>query len=116
MFLGICAVIIGIRRIKEPLREALMLRSLRKSRVRTEIIMYLYTIYPKASYPIDIAMDTSIDAADALGGLRGSGFAKSKSLLEIGLVDRVEHDGGICYQLSERGKSLIETLGMSTRY
>ena len=115
--LGFCAVMIGIKRIKEPWREALMLRSLRKSRVRTEIIMYLYTIYPEASYPTDIARGTGIDATNVLGGLRGMGngfAAKSKSLLKIGLVDRVERDGGICYQLSKQAKSLIENLGMST--
>jgi predicted transcriptional regulator with HTH domain len=79
--------------------------------------MYLYTIYPEASYPTDIARNTRIDATKVLGGLRGqgNGFGKSKSLLEIGLVDRVERDEGTCYQLSKRGKSLIEHL-MPTRY
>ena len=117
VFLGSCALIIGIRKIKEPLLDWRILRSLRKSRVSTEIIMYLYTIYPEASYPTDIARNTRIDATNVLGGLRGqgNGFAKSKSLLEIGLVDRVERDEGTCYQLSKRGKSLIEHL-MPTRY
>jgi len=113
VFLGICAVIISIRRIKEPLREAQMLHSLRKSRVRTEIIMYLYNMYPVASYPTNIARGTGMDAINVLGGLRGmdSGFAaKSKSLLEIGLVDKIERDDGTSYQLSERGKSVIESL------
>jgi len=118
VFLGICAVMIGIRRIKEPLRESQMLRSLRKSRVRTEIIMYLYTMYPEASYPTDIANDTEIDATNVMSGLRGmgNGFGKSKSLLEVGLVDKVERDDGIYYQLSKQGKSLVENLDMSTGY
>ena len=117
VFLGSCALIIGIRKIKEPLLDWRILRSLRKSRVSTEIIMYLYTIYPEASYPTDIARNTRIDATNVLGGLRGlgNGFAKSKSLLEIGLVDMIERDEGTCYQLSKRGKSLIEHL-MPTRY
>lgn len=37
----------------------------------------------------------------------GNGFGKSKSLLEVGLVDKVERDDGIYYQLSKQGKSLI---------
>ena len=109
---------IGIRRIKEPLREALMLRSLRKSRVRTEIIMYLYTIYPEVSYPTDIARNTRIDATNVLGGLRGMGngfIAKSKALLEIRLVDKIERADRTCYRLSERGKSLIENMDIRTK-
>ena len=90
-----------------------VLRSLRRSRVRTEIAMYLYTIYPEASYPADISKNTRIDSTNVLGGLRGMGsrFDESSSLVEIGVVDRVERKGGTYYQLSERGKSLIEELG-----
>ena len=53
-----------------------------------------------------------------MSGLRGigNGFGKSKSLLEVGLVDKVERDDGIYYQLSKQGKSLIENLDMSTGY
>lgn len=47
--------------------------------------------------------------------LRGNGFAKSMSLLKIGLVDKVERDDGTYYQLSKRGKSLIESLNMIER-
>jgi CheY-like chemotaxis protein/predicted transcriptional regulator with HTH domain len=117
VFLGSCALIIGIRKIKEPLLKWQIMRSLRKSRVRREIIMYLNTIYPEASYPTDIARNTGMDATNVLGGLRGLGsrFGKSKSLLEIGLVDMVEHEEGTSYQLSKRGKSLIVKL-MPTRY
>jgi CheY-like chemotaxis protein/predicted transcriptional regulator with HTH domain len=117
VFLGSCALIIGIRKIKEPLLKWQIMRSLRKSSVRREILMYLYTIYPEASYPTDIARNTEMDATNALGGLRGmgSGFGKSKSLLEIGLVDMVEREEGTSYQLSKRGKSCIEKL-MPTRY
>jgi len=89
-----------------------ILRSLRRSRVRTEIVMYLYEIYPKASYATNIAGNTKIATANVLGGLRGmgKGFAKSKSLLELGLVDKIEDDDRIYYQLSKLGKSLIENL------
>jgi predicted transcriptional regulator with HTH domain len=51
-----------------------VLHSLRRSRVRTEVALYLYKIYPEASYPAD--------------------------------------NGATYYRLSERGKSLIETLNL----
>ncbi len=117
VFLGSCALIIGIGKIKEPLLKWQIMRSLRKSSVRREILMYLYTIYPEASYPTEIASNTRMDATNVLSGLRGmgSGFGESKSLLEIGLVDMVEREEGTSYQLSKRGKSLIVKL-MPTRY
>lgn len=38
-----------------------VLRSLRRSRVRTEIVMYLYKIYPEASYPAEISKNAGIE-------------------------------------------------------
>jgi len=92
-----------------------VLRSLRRSRVRTEIVMYLYKIYPNPSYPADIARNTGIDPTNILGGLRGMGsrFDKSNSLIERGIVEKVELEGATYYRLSERGKSLIERLNMA---
>jgi len=89
-----------------------ILRSLRRSRVRTEIVMYLYKIYPRASYPADISRNTGIDPTNILGGLRGMGtrFEESNSLLSMGLVDKIERDNVTYYRLSERGKELIESL------
>jgi predicted transcriptional regulator with HTH domain len=97
--------------------EPLILRSLRKSRVRTEIVMYLYKIYPKASYPADISRNIGIDPTNILGGLRGMGnrFDKSNSLIERGIVEKIELEGEVYYRLSERGKSLIESLDMTGR-
>lgn len=92
-----------------------ILRSLRRSRVRTEIVMYLYKIYPRASYPADIARNTGIDSTNVLGGLRGMGnrFDESNSLLKMGLVDKIERDGMVYYRLSKRGKDLIEGLELA---
>lgn len=87
-------------------------RSLRKSRVRTEIAMYLYKIHPEASYPADIARNIGIEPTNVLGGLRGMPrrFDKSNSLLGMGLVDIIKDNGATYYQLSEHGKSLMEEL------
>ncbi|MCD6456873.1 MAG: hypothetical protein J7K81_08840 [Methanophagales archaeon] len=102
---------------QEPQFEPRIVRSLRRSRVRTEIVMYLYKIYPNASYPADIARNIGIDPTNILGGLRGMGsrFDKSNSLIERGIVEKVELEGAAYYRLSERGKALIESLNMVGR-
>lgn len=90
-------------------------RSLRRSRVRTEVLMYLYKRYPRASYPAEIARHTGIDPTNILGGLRGmsSRFDESSSLLNIKLVEKVELGNATYYRLSERSKTFIETLKMA---
>ena len=94
-----------------PSRMQIM-RSLRRSRVRTETAMYLYKIYPESSYPADISRDIGIDQTNILGGLRGMGsrFAMSNSLIGMGIVDKVEENGSTYYRLSELGKSLMDGL------
>ena len=87
-------------------------RSLRRSRVRTEIAMYLYGTYPEASYPAEIGRGTGIDATNVIGALRGMGsrFDESNSLLGLGLVDKIGDNGATYYQLTEQGKSMLEKL------
>jgi predicted transcriptional regulator with HTH domain len=98
--------------MSEEVRLDEVLRSLRRSRVRTEIVMYLYKIYPRGSYPAEIARNTGIDATNILGGLRGMGdrFNESTSLLKTGLVEPIERRNATYYRLSERGKLMIERL------
>ena len=92
-----------------------ILRSLRRSRVRTEIVMYLYKIYPRASYPAEMSRNIGVDPTNILGGLRGMGsrFDESNSLLKMGLVDKIERENIAYYRLSERGKDLIESLKLA---
>lgn len=86
-------------------------RSLGKSRVRSEILMYLYKNYPEASYPADIARDTGIDPTNILKGLKGTGRLDApKSLLNQGVVEELEQGDIPLYRLSERGKSLVESM------
>ncbi|MCW3135716.1 MAG: putative transcriptional regulator [Canidatus Methanoxibalbensis ujae] len=91
-----------------------ILRALRRSRVRTEILMYLYKIYPNASYPAEISRNTGIDPTNILGGLRGMGsrFDEANSLLKLGLVEKIERGNATYYRISERGKAFIESLKM----
>jgi len=84
-------------------------RSLRKSRVRSEILMYLYNNYPEASYPAEIAKNTGIDFTNILKGLIGTGrFDAANSLLKQGVVEKIERGDETYYRLSERGKLLVE--------
>ncbi|MDD2777784.1 MAG: archaellum operon transcriptional activator EarA family protein [Methanocellales archaeon] len=94
-----------------PSRMQIM-RSLRRSRVRTETAMYLYKIYPESSYPANISREIDIDQTNILGGLRGMGsrFDRSSSLVGMGIVDKVEEAGETYYRLSELGKSLMDGL------
>jgi len=96
---------------EEPQFEE-VLRSLRRSRVRTEIVMYLYKIYPNASYPAEISRNTGIDPTNVIGGLRGMGnrFVAENSLLSQGVVEKVEREKATYYRLSEQGKTLIESI------
>ncbi len=89
-----------------------ILRSLKKSRVRTEIMMYLYKIYPNSSYPSDISRHTKIDSTNVIGGLRGMGqrYDKANSLIGVELVEMINFDGTAYYRLSDNGKRWIETM------
>jgi len=52
--------------MSEELQFEEVLRSLRRSQVRTEIVMYLYKIYPNAQYPAKIFRNTEIDPTNIL--------------------------------------------------
>jgi len=92
--------------------ESQILRSLESSREKVEIIMYLHKIYPNTSDSADISKHTEIDKATVLRELRGKDgrFDKSNSLLGMGLVDKIEQGDVTYYKLSERGKSVIESV------
>ncbi len=88
-----------------------VIRSLKRSRVRSEILMYLYKNYPEASYPADISRNTGIDPKIVLGGLKGMGrFDAANSLLKQGVVEEIEREDETYYRLSERGRSVIESM------
>jgi predicted transcriptional regulator with HTH domain len=76
--------------------------------VGTEILMYLYTTFPKASRPADISGRTHIDLNGVLEALHiMSNKNTLERLLGIGLVDTVECEGEVCYCISKRGKSMM---------
>ncbi len=89
-----------------------IIRNLKKSRVRTEILMYLYKIYPEMSYPSEISKHTNIDPTNVIGGLRGMGnrYGKHNSLVNLGLVEKIEENGNFYYRISKTGKKLLEDM------
>lgn len=95
-----------------------IIRSLKRSRVRTEILMYLYKIQPAASYPSEISRHTNIDATNVLGGLKGMGarYDGSNSLLGLGVIELVNYNGVSYYRLSKKGKTVIENLNSNKIY
>ena len=84
------------------------LSSLERSTEKTEIVMYLHKIYPKASDPTDISTHTGMEPATVLIELQGS-TDQPKSLLEMGFVEKKEKGDATCYKLTEQGKSLIDS-------
>ncbi len=96
-------------RMSGGIEDVSLSRSLRRSRVRSEILMFLYNQYPEASHPAEISRSTGIDPQIVLGGLKGtSRFDTSNSLLKQGVVEEIERGNETFYRLSERGKTLIE--------
>lgn len=100
--------------MEKDIRIPHVIRSLKKSRVRTEILMYLYKIYPNASYPAEISKKTEIDATNVLGGLRGMSdrYRESESLVGMGLVEEVRHEDSTYYKISEKGKWMIGNMDL----
>ena len=102
----------GGTRMIEPEQEQGLelgkLSSLERSTEKTEIVMYLHKIYPKASDPTDISTHTGMEPATVLVELQGS-TDHPKSLLEMGFVEKKEKGDATCYKLTEQGKSLIDS-------
>ena len=70
--------------------------------------------FPKASRPVDISERTSIDLNGVLEALLTMcNKNKLEGVLGIGLVDKVECEGEICYCISKREKSLMD--GLNTK-
>jgi predicted transcriptional regulator with HTH domain len=79
--------------------------------VETEILIYLYRIFPKASRPVNISGRTNIDLNGVLEALHiMSNKSTLERLLRIGFVDTVECEGEVCYCISKRGKSVMDGL------
>jgi predicted transcriptional regulator with HTH domain len=94
-----------------------IIRSLMRSEIRTSVLIYLYRIYPQASYPAEIARCIDAHALSVIGGLKGIGnrYRGSSSLLALGVVHTIKlEDGAIFYKLSDVGAHIAEVLTKNT--
>ncbi|CAD6493421.1 MAG: hypothetical protein DIAAKJNI_00490 [Candidatus Argoarchaeum ethanivorans] len=98
--------------------DPIITRSLRKSRVRIQILSHLSKIYPKMSYPNEIARSAGVAPSNILGGLRGMGnrYNGNSSLVEMGLVEVIETNGDAFYKLTELGKEICEYMNTEKCY
>jgi len=86
--------------------------SLRKSKVRREVLRYLVEIHPKKVYASEIVKETDLRINDVCGALNGSSnrYKKESSLVELGLVEKDEREGTCFYSATERGKKMWNRL------
>ncbi|AEH24923.1 helix-turn-helix domain-containing protein [Pyrococcus yayanosii] len=89
-----------------------VLRSLHRSELRRRILLYLYEIYPSATYLSEIARVVGSDPSNVRGALVGLGnrYNGESSLVYLGLVEEVVNNGFKYYRLTEYGKKVVEML------
>jgi len=94
----------------EPSKLAEIKSSLRKSRLRREVLSFLASIYPEASYSYEVSRALGISATQVLGVIKGlpKSYEPKKSLLALGLVEEVD-----CYAIGRIKFYRISKLGLS---
>lgn len=89
-----------------------ILRSLHRSELRRRILLYLYQLYPSATYLSEIARVVGSDPSNVRGALVGLGnrYNGESSLVYLGLVEEVSNSGFKYYKLTDYGKKVVEYL------
>lgn len=99
---------------KMKVLEPAITRSLKKSRVRKDVLLFLLKIYPKGSYVAEIAARIEADPSNVIGALRGNRrYKSSMSLASLGLVKGEEVKETRFYRLSDRGMEISSALNGS---
>ena len=84
-----------------------IIRTLRKSFVRREVLDYLTTIYPGVAYSRQISQAIKLSANHVYGVLMGikGAYEPDNSLCSQGLAERIEEDGRkeVYYRATELG-------------
>ncbi|WP_048151273.1 helix-turn-helix domain-containing protein [Palaeococcus ferrophilus] len=95
-----------------PVIDPHILRSIHRSDLRKRILMYLYDIYPSATYLSEIARVVGSDPSNVRGALVGLGnrYNGESSLVYLGLVEEVMSNGFRYYRLTDYGKKVVEYL------
>ena len=92
----------------QELRKSMLIRwALEKSRIRKDILFYLYQHGP--SYTNDIARGIGANPTNVIGSLRGMGkrYSEELSLINLGLVERKQLGNKIIYVLTKKGKEVV---------
>lgn len=94
-----------------------ILRSIHKSRLREEILLFLYDIKPHYSYLSEVARNVRSDPSNVLGCLKGMSkrYSEDRSLLELDLVEVIERDGKSYYGITEKGTDIAKYIKKSYR-
>jgi hypothetical protein len=91
-----------------------IIRSLKKSRIRKDVLLFLLKIYPEGSYIAEIAAKIGADPSNVIGALRGNRrYKDSLSLASLGLVEGEEVKETRFYRLSDKGMEMARSLNGS---
>jgi predicted transcriptional regulator with HTH domain len=93
--------------------------SLRRSRVRRAVLEYLASIYPRASYPSEIARAIGARADQVLAALTGykDRYTEDLSLVHLGLVKRVPVRRNMTlYSISKFGMTILRSFSKQPTY
>lgn len=106
-----------ITRNKKDVIDPEILRSIHKSRLREEILLFLFDIRPQYSYLSEIARNVRSDPSNVLGCIKGMSkrYSEKRSLMELGLVEVLEKDGKSYYGVTEKGEKISSYIKNSYR-
>jgi predicted transcriptional regulator with HTH domain len=89
-----------------------VLRALRRSRVKRDVLSYLCSIYPESAYPALIADAVGASYENVVGALRGLGerYRREDSLLGLGLVEEVSIGRAKFYRVRDGAVEICRSL------
>jgi predicted transcriptional regulator with HTH domain len=91
-----------------------VIRAFKRSRVRRDVFKLLLEVYPRGSYPSEIAKKIDATSSNVIGALRGTygkeRYKPSLSLVSLGLVEIVTYKGQKFYRLTKRGLEVAKSL------
>ena len=94
-------------------KRPLIIRSLRRSIIRKNIVDYLFDISPSGSYTSEIAYEVKTTPTNVIGAIRGMGkrYKEEESLIGLEIVEQVDSKNNVkIYRLTDYGKEIIESL------
>lgn len=91
-----------------------VVRSLKKSRIRKDVLLFLLKIYPEGSYIAEIAAKIGADPSNVIGALRGNRrYKEALSLVSLSLVEGEKAKETRFYRLSDKDMEMAQSLNGS---